>query len=166
MVNTGFYEWGVDFSLGVGAGRIKIFVSTPNLRNIVPFLYLLVATANGHTPCKFGSRKPKCWGPRWITKKSSARCAEIPQNWFFTYGTPTIRFSKSKFVWCVVVINSYQWVKKWNHISKIWRRYEDFKRQYPTKNPYPIDKIPCYTGDVHQCVRNVEGMSVSDSRSV
>ena len=54
----------MDFLLGIGAGRIKIFVSTPNLRNIVPFLHLLVATDNGYTLHKFGFRKPNRWGPR------------------------------------------------------------------------------------------------------
>ena len=39
--------------------------------------------------------------------------------------------------------NSYQCVKKWNHISKIRRRYEDSKRQSPIKYPYLIYKIPC-----------------------
>ena len=51
---TGFYKWGMDFSLGIGAGRIKIFVSTPTLQNIVPFLHLLVATDNCYMPYKFG----------------------------------------------------------------------------------------------------------------
>ena len=31
----------------------------------------------------------------------------------------------------VVVVNSYQWLKKWNHISEMWRGYEDLRRRYP-----------------------------------
>ena len=58
--NIGFYKGGMDFLLGIGAGRTKIFVSTkyitPNLRNIVPFLHLLVATDNFYTPYIFGAQ--------------------------------------------------------------------------------------------------------------
>ena len=43
---------------------LKIFVSTPNLRSMVPFLHLLIAIDNYYTPYKFGFRKPKLRGPR------------------------------------------------------------------------------------------------------
>ena len=69
LCNAGFYKWGMGFLLGIGAGRVKIFVSTLNLWNIVSFLHLLVATDHCYTPNKLGARKPKCWGPMWITKK-------------------------------------------------------------------------------------------------
>ena len=135
---------GYEFFIGYGAGRIKIFVSTPNLRNIVPFFtyWQLLTTATRNTNLNSENRIVGVPGEK--PKESSVRCAEIPQNWFFTSGTPTILFSKSKLKDRVVAIDSYQQVKKWNHISKIWRRYEDFKRQYPIKNPYPIYKIPCF----------------------
>ena len=34
--------------------------------------------------------------------------------------------SEFNFVWCVVVVNSYQQMKKWNRISKNWCGREDF----------------------------------------
>ena len=54
----------MDILLGIGAGRTKIFVCTPNLRNIVPFLHLLLAIDNCYTPYKFAFRKPKHWGSK------------------------------------------------------------------------------------------------------
>ena len=86
----------MDFLLGIGARGIKTFVSTPNLRIIVPLLHLLVAFDNCCTPYKFGFRKPKCWGPRDENQYRgiSAVEVELRRNWIFTSATPTFRFSK------------------------------------------------------------------------
>ena len=62
-LSTGFHKWVMDFLLGICVCSIKIFVSTPNLRNMIPFLHSLVAIIdNNYTPYKFGFRKPKSWG--------------------------------------------------------------------------------------------------------
>ena len=105
---------------------LKIFVSTPNLRNMVPFFHLLVAIDNYYTPYKFGFREPNRWGPRG--EKPILGYFGAPSGRFFgcSPGTPTFRFSDSKFVWRVAVVSNFQYVKKWDNISKIWRGYEDF----------------------------------------
>ncbi|CAM9315880.1 unnamed protein product [Sphacelaria rigidula] len=54
--NTGFYNMGMDLSLGMKTRRIKIFVSTPNNRSMLPSLYLLVAIDYYYTPYTFGFR--------------------------------------------------------------------------------------------------------------
>ena len=124
--NTGFCKRGMDFLLGIGAGRIKNFVSAPNLRNNVPFLHLLLAIDNYYTPYKFGFRKPNRWGPR--VEKAILGFFGAPSGRFFGYspGTPTFRFSDSNFVWRMAVVSSFQYVKKWDNILKSWRGYEDF----------------------------------------
>ena len=68
---------------------LKTFVSTPNLRNMVPLFHPLVAIDNYYdTPYKFGFRKPNRWGPRG--EKPTSGYFGAPSGRFFCYspGTP------------------------------------------------------------------------------
>ena len=106
--------------------QLKIFVSTPNLRNMVPFFHLLVAIDNCYTPYKFGFRKPNRGGPRGEKAIWGISAHRVDDFFYYSLGTPTFRFSDSRFVWRVAVVSSCKGVKKWDSISKIWRGYEDF----------------------------------------
>ena len=130
---------------------LKIFVSTPNLRNIVPFLHLRVAIGNYYTAYKFVFRKPKRWGPRWKTTFGiRSDCRETPKKKKHLWG-PNVSVFQIQIYMAHGSSQCYLWVKKWNHISKIWRGYEDFKRRYPIKNPCPTYKIKCSC--VTRCAR-------------
>ena len=87
---------------------LKIFVSTPNLRHMVPFFHLLVAIDNYYTPYKFRYRKSSRWGPGGENPVLGFFGA--PSGRFFGVFTwdPTFRFSDSKIVLRVAVVSSYQ----------------------------------------------------------
>ena len=88
----------MDSFLGIGARIIKKLLSTPNLRNFVPFLHLLVAFDNYLLYAV----------QNWISNRNvevpevgenqyrgiSAVEVELRRNWIFTSATPTFRFSK------------------------------------------------------------------------
>ena len=140
--------------IGYRHREIKISVPAPNLRNIFPFLHLLLAIDNcytflsfpfsphmravslwprktsasdahprdcadseglfnlttttrrttRHTNSEYDNRNVGILGEKPM--KSSARCAEIPRNGFFSSGTPTFLFLKCRFEWHVAVVSS------------------------------------------------------------
>ena len=111
--DTGFRNLGMDV---YRVSAPKIFVSTPHLRNMVPLLQPLVASDNNDPPYKCGCREPKRWG-RSGDKRIPGDISAIPTDTETGYssGTPTVRFSTSKPVWRVVVVNSYQKVEKYGN---------------------------------------------------
>lgn len=116
----------------------------PHLRSKVAFFHFLVATDSCYIPSQVSIPKTEYWTEPWATKTILESFGHPNGPPTFTRvvsspWTPIFLLSKSKVVRLVVVVQSYQEVKKCNHISEYCCGYEDFNvlAYHPQSRAYP-----------------------------